>query len=81
MAHRPRFEADTHLFCFSLFRMPGRDRVRMRTWLEMEVRGLLFADAGPDPLPATSTAALGALGEMLGDAYARLIVEHKRRYR
>ena len=68
-----------------LFRALGRSEAREMVVLPIEIGkrvvNLLVADGGPDRLPATSTAALGALCELLGDAYARLIVEAKRLYR
>ena len=41
---------------------------------------LLYVDNGPDPLPARSLAALGALCDGVATAYRRLVSEHTRRH-
>ena len=56
-------------------------------WLLVPVRvegntvNLLYADAGPDPIPAVVVGALAALADQMAATYTRLIAEKRARYR
>jgi len=48
--------------------------------IQRHLVNLLYADGGPKPLAETSVVALRALGELVSRAYARIVLERKKKF-
>ncbi len=62
----------------ALGRRDAREVLVVPVTIRGRVVGLLYADNGNDPVPMTSIGALNSLGDIIGSAFGRLIMESKR---